>query len=132
MYGRIHSNLCNVFRFLLPGGGLHIKFTKAKPSVYLMNTKTDFTTVFKFLNAKLYVRRITAYRSILLAHNDTLKTYLAYYDMTRVALKTFTFSSGSSSLSFDQAVTGHLPKRLLFAMVDNEFLGTVNSNPYRF
>jgi hypothetical protein len=98
-----------------------------------MNTIADSTTVFKFLDAKLYVRRVRAHSSILLAHNNTLKTNLAYYDMTRVSLKTFTFSCGSSSLSIDQAVTGHLPKRLLFAMVDNnDFLGTVNSNPYRF
>jgi len=53
MYGRIHSYLCNVPRFLLPGVWLQIKFTKAKPSFYLMNTKVDSTTIFKFLDAKL-------------------------------------------------------------------------------
>jgi len=84
-----------------------------------MNTKADSTTIFKFLDAKLYVRRIKAHPSILLADDDTLKTDVAYYDMTRVTLKTFTFSSGASSLSIDQAATGHLHKRLLFAMVDN-------------
>jgi hypothetical protein len=119
MYGSIHSDLCNVPRFLLPCVTLQLKFTKAKPSFYLMNTKGDSTTVFKFLDAKLYVRRVRAVPSILLAHNDTLKNSLAYYDTTRVALKTLTFSSGSSSLSIDQAVTGHLRKRLLFAMIDN-------------
>jgi len=109
MYGRIHSDLCNVPKFLLPGVRLQIKFTKTKPSFYLMNTKADSTTIFKFLDAKLYVRRIKAHPSILLAHDDTLKTDLAYYDMTRVTLKTFTFFSGASSLSIDEAVTGDLP-----------------------
>jgi len=33
MYGRIHSDLCNVPIFLLPGVRLQIKFTKAKPSL---------------------------------------------------------------------------------------------------
>jgi hypothetical protein len=46
MYGRIHSDLCNGPRFVLPGVRLQIKFTKAKPSFYLMNTKADSTTVF--------------------------------------------------------------------------------------
>ena len=133
MYGRIHSDLCNVIKFLLPGVRLQIKFMKAKPSSYLMNTKADSMNIFKFLEAKLYVCRIKAYPSILLAYDNTLKTNLAYYDMTRVTLKTFTFTSGASSLSIDQAVTGHLPKRLLFAMVDNSaFLGAINTNPYRF
>ena len=133
MYERIHSDLCNVPKFLLPGVRLQIKFTKANPSFYLMNTKTDCTTIFKFLDAKLYVRRIKAHPSNLLAHDDTLKTDLAYYVMTRVTLKNFTFTSGASSLSIGQAVTGHLPKRLLFAMVDNsDFLGSINTNLYKF
>ena len=53
MYGCIHSDLCNVPKFLLPGVRLQIKFTKAKPSFYLMNTKADSTTIFKFLDTKL-------------------------------------------------------------------------------
>jgi len=81
----------------------------------------------------VYVRCIKAHPSILLAHDDTLKTDLAYYDMTRVTLKTFTYFIGASSLSIDEAVTGDLPNRLLFAMVDNSnFLGAINTNPYRF
>jgi len=39
MYGRIHSDLCNVPKFLIPGVRLQIKYTKAKPSFYLMNIK---------------------------------------------------------------------------------------------
>ena len=52
-YIEIHSDICNVQKFLLPGVWLQIKFTKAKPSFYLMNTKVDSTTIFKFLDAKL-------------------------------------------------------------------------------
>jgi len=130
MYGRIHSDLCNVPKFLLPGVRLQIKFTIAKPSFYLMNTKADSTSILKFLDAKLYVRSIEAHPSILFAHDDTLKTNLANYDMTRVTLKTFTLSSEASSLSIDKTVTGHLPKRLLFAMVRNsDFLGAIITNP---
>jgi len=133
MYGRIHSDPCNVPKFLLPGVSLQIKFKNAKPSFYLMNTKADSTTIFKFIDAKLYVRRIKAHPSILLAHDDTLKTDLAYCDLTTVTLKTFTFSSGVSSLSIDQAVTDHLPKRLLFAMVDNsDFLGAITTTSTDF
>ena len=39
--------------------------------------------------------------------------------MTRVELKTFTSSSASNSLSIDNAVSGPVPKRLLFTMVKN-------------
>jgi len=53
--------------------------------------------------------------------------------MTRVELKTFTFSAGSKSLSIDNAVFGPIPKRLLFTMVKKaNFTGTMDTNPYIF
>jgi hypothetical protein len=98
-----------------------------------MNTSADSKTQFKFLDAKLLVRRIRANPQIPLAHEETLKTDLARYNMTRVELKTFTFSAGPQSLSIDQAVIGRIPKRLLFTMIANkDFLGTIDTNPFRF
>jgi len=53
--------------------------------------------------------------------------------MTRVELKTFTFSARSKSLCVDNAVLGPGPKRLLFTMVkDADFIGTVDTSPYKF
>jgi len=133
MCGRIHSDISNVPKFLLPGIKLQIKFTKAKPSFYLMNTGADSKTTFKFLDAQLLVRRIKANSQIPLAHERTLKTELARYDLTRVELKTLTFSAEPQSLSIDQAVIGRIPKRLLYTMRANtDFLGTINTNPYNF
>jgi hypothetical protein len=133
MYGRIHSDICNVAKFLLPGIQLQIKFTKAKPSFYLMNTAADCKTIFKFLDAKLLVRRIRANPKIPLAHEATLRTNLARYNLTRIELKTFTLSAGPQSLSNDQVVMGRIPKRLLFSMIANtDFLGTINTNPCKF
>jgi hypothetical protein len=119
MYARIHSDICNVPKFLLPNIRLQIKFTKAKPSFYLMNTAADSKTIFKFLDAKPIVKRIRPNPRIHLAHEEILKTDLGRYNMTRVELKTVKFSSGPQSLSIDQAINGRIPKRLLFAMIDN-------------
>jgi len=53
--------------------------------------------------------------------------------MTRVDLKTFTFSAGSKSRSIDNAVLGPLPKRLLLTMIKNtDFNGSAETNPYKF
>jgi len=53
--------------------------------------------------------------------------------MTRVELKTFTFSAGSKSLSVDNAVLGPVPQPLLFTMVKNaDIIGTMDTNPYKF
>jgi hypothetical protein len=72
LYGRLHSVICNVPRYLLPGLRIYIKLPKAKRALYLMNTDAALTTQFKFLDAKLYVKSVRAYPSILLAHNETL------------------------------------------------------------
>jgi hypothetical protein len=42
MYGRIHSDICNVLLYLLLGVKIQIKLTKAKKSFYLLNNKADF------------------------------------------------------------------------------------------
>jgi len=87
MYGRLYSDICNVPRFILPGVRLQIKFTKAKQGMCLISGTTDSRTIFKFLSARLYVRRVRANPRILLAHK-TLNTRLAIYNLTRVELKT--------------------------------------------
>ena len=69
-----------------------------------------------------------------LAHKAVLsKGGVARYYMTRVELKTFTFSSGSQSLSVDNVVLRPIPTRILFTMIRNkDFLGSIDTNPYFF
>ena len=98
-----------------------------------MNTRADSTTKFQFLEAYLIDNRIRPNPAYLIAHNATLaKGILARY-MTRVELKTFTYSAGPKSLSIDNAVFGQLTKPLLFTMIKNEdVLGSLDTNPYYF
>jgi hypothetical protein len=98
-----------------------------------MNTAAHSKTTFKFLDAKLFVKRIRRNLQIPLSHEAILKTDLAPYNLTRFELKTFTFSAEPQSLSIDQAVMGRILDRLLFTMITNtDFLGTINTNPYNF
>jgi hypothetical protein len=58
---------------------------------------------------------------------------LARYNITRVDLKTFTFSAGSNSRFIDNSVLGPLPKGMLFTILKNaDFSGSVDTNPYKF
>jgi len=132
VYGRLHSDICIVPRFLTPGVRLQIRLTKAKPSLYLMYKDPESKVVFKFLDAQLLVNRVRSSTSILVAHEMAFgHDVKGRYNMTRVELKTFTFSGGSQSLSIDNAVLGLLPKLLLFTMVKNsDFLGSMATNSY--
>jgi hypothetical protein len=98
MYGRKHSDICNVLKFLIPNIKLQIKFIKAKPGFPLMITAAVSKTTFNFLDAKMFVKRIRTNSQIPLAHEAILKTDLARYNLTRVELKIFTFSAGPQSL----------------------------------
>jgi hypothetical protein len=91
----------------------------------------DSKVSFKILEAHLLVTHITPNPAILHGHNTTLEDGgIAKYHVTSVDVKTFTFASGSTSLSIDNAVFGTLPKLLLFILVENkDYLVTLDSNP---
>jgi hypothetical protein len=59
LYGRLHSDICNVSRFLIPGVQLYVRLTKAKSQFYLMKADSKSDVVFKFLDAQLLVNRVT-------------------------------------------------------------------------
>jgi len=120
MYGRIHSDICNVPLYLISGVNIQIKFTKARQTFFIISNKAHPKVKFVFKEARLYVRRIRSNAKILTSHNNALlKGYSARHNFTRVELKTFTCASGQRSLSLDNAVLGILPKRLIFIMVKN-------------
>ena len=132
LYGGLHSDICNVPRFLPPGVRIQIRLTKAKSGFYLMNKDAESKTVFQFLDAQFLVNRVRPSPTILVAHEKAFShNAIARYNVRRVELKTFTFSIGTQFLPMDNAVLRPLPKRLLFTMVKNsDFLGSVNTNPY--
>jgi hypothetical protein len=134
LYGRLHSDICNVSRFLFPGVRLHFKFNKARSSFFIMNTDNDSKVEFRFVDAKLLVHRIKPSPSLHLSHNTVLsKGGLARYNLTRVEHKTFTFSKCSISVSIDNTVLVPITKRFLFTVVKNtDFLGSLDTNPNLF
>jgi hypothetical protein len=72
LIGRIHTDICSIPLFSLPGVRLQMKFTKAKPSFYLMNKDVNAKVTFKFLDAKLLVKRVKPNPAIVLYHNSVL------------------------------------------------------------
>ena len=61
------------------------------------------------------------------------KGALTRYNITRFHLKSFTITAGYKSRSIDNAVLGHLPKRLLFTLIkNNDFNSSMDTNPYKF
>ena len=103
-----YMDFCNVPVYLLPAVRLQIIFTKTKSSFCLMNKDAESKPVLQFLDAQPWVKRIRPNPTIPLAHKAVLsKVGVSRYSMTRVELR---FSSGSQSLSIDNAVLRPIPK----------------------
>jgi hypothetical protein len=111
---------------------MQIKLTKARREFFLMNKEADSKVISKLLDAQLLVNRVRPNPAYLLAHNTTLLAEdIAKQFLTRFELKSFTFYSGSQSLSIDNAVLGPILKCLLFTIIKNkEFLGSLDTKPF--
>jgi len=89
MYGRLYSDICYVYLFLLNGVKIQIMSTKAKKAFYLLSNRAETKATFKFQEVLLYVKRIRPAPSILASHNEVLLAgYPARYNFTRVEIKT--------------------------------------------
>ena len=95
VFGKLHSDIFNVPTLLIPGVHIQVKVDRSKSEFYLLNTNTDEKAVFKFTDAALYMRHVKPNPSLLIAHTQALKETTSRYDVTKVALKTVTFGSGS-------------------------------------
>jgi len=73
LFGRLHSDICNVPLYLLPVARLPMRLFKAPTNIYLMKNSVDSKTVSKFLDAQLLVRRVRPNPAKLMAHTATLK-----------------------------------------------------------
>ena len=134
MVGCLNTDICNIPTHLLPGVKTQLKLAKAKGEFYLMSKAEDSKVVFKILDAQLLVKRVRQNPAYLIAHNTALQAgAIAKYKLTKVEYKTFTYTSGSQSLSIENATLGPTRQRLLFVMIDyKENLGSLDTNPFEF
>lgn len=95
-----------------------------------MHNDRDSKNSFKFSDTQLIFNSVRQNPLFLVVHNTALgKSALAKYNLKRVELKTFTFSSGSRSLSIENAVLRPIPKLVLFTTVkDADLLGSVTTS----
>jgi hypothetical protein len=81
-----------------------------------MNKDVESDIIFKFLDAQLGVNRIRQNSKVQVAHNTVLSKGCQTKNIIRVELKSFTFCSGSQSLSIDDAVLGQIPKNAYYSL----------------
>lgn len=132
VYSKLHADMLNQPLLLLNNVDLRIVITLNKPEFYLLCNDTD-TSIAKIIEATLYVKHITINPNILIAHHKILENTTAKYHYKRNEIKSFTISSGATSISLDNIVLGQLPTNIIFMMVDNDaYTGKRCKNPFNF
>lgn len=130
MYSNLHCDLFNVNKFMLNGVELGVKLINAKNEFHIIG---EVAAHVEFVEANLFVRKVTINPSILIAHARALAIAPAKYPITRVEIKTVTLSADIQSKSLDNLFLGQMPKRCIIGMVDGKaFNGSFPLNPFEF
>lgn len=133
LIGPIHADIFNLSKLLINNVEIRIKMIKSADSFFLYGPDKDSKVTLKITDATLYMKNVQISPSVLIAHARTLSHSRAIYNITRVDLKTFTIPQGSRSISINNMLIGQIPRRVIFAMVDNDaFAGTFDTNPFSF
>ena len=125
---RIHSDIFAQPKLLVNGIRMRLVLNFNKNNFCLMGNNVDDYKL-KIVDASLMIRKCKLVDSVYL--NAISKKSL--YPITRVALKEFSFTSGSANVDLNNLKSGVLPNRIVLAMVSNAAKnGNGTLNPFNF
>lgn len=131
--GRIHSEIFQQRKLLLPRVQLSVKLIRNDPNFVLMSAKENYNYRISIDSACLYVTVKKIAPHIREAHESRLLTGNAKYPLKRVELKFFSRAANISDLSEPNLVNGVLPSRIVFGLVETEaFNGHIKKNGFNF
>jgi hypothetical protein len=133
MVGRLHVDLFQQNRPIIPNVNIRIKMTRTSPTFLLMSTD-DKEFQLKIHEAVLLVRTIEPSDDVILHHSEALeRSITCKYPVHRCEVESYSISQGVMNHTRAAAVTGQLPVRVVLGLVRNDALnGKYNLNPYDF
>lgn len=133
--GRLHTDLTMQSRAMLGGLTIKIKlFPHDKPEFY-MRAATGFKFAVSIDSAYLEVHKAKVTKELFDGVNGVIRSshIPAKFPITRTIVKEFALSTTSLDHTIANMVTGQLPRRAFFFMVDNEALnGSYSKDPFEF
>jgi hypothetical protein len=134
MVGPLYLDLFQQSKYLINHLDMKIKLQRTKPEFSMLALGTDKPNVeIRITDATLYVRRVNVLPSIMLDHEEVLRTKNAIYPVQHTEMVTYTIPSGSMSHTKENLFRGMLPKFLVFGMVTNTaYNGSYSENCFNF
>lgn len=131
--GRLSLDVFNQTRLLLNNCEIKIILTLGNYDFYMLQKSTLASGILKISDVSLSVTHYEINPNVILHHHAQLMKTPAIYPYKRTQLKTFTISQGLTSITLDSCITGHLPSKIVLAMVKNSaFSGKKELNPFNF
>lgn len=134
LVGALRLDFFNQPKYLLPGVNVSLKMSRAK-DLFALTGGGQCNPLIKFLNMRLYVRRVRVNPSVMKAHEDGLTKRNAIYPYTRGEVTSYSVAQGSLAHVKDGLFSGSLlPKFLVVGFVKTTaFNGTgLVDSPFTF
>ncbi len=146
LYGRFHGSIFNSDRLLLNGVPVHLTFTRANPTFYVMGRPLQVAVQapaqpaldatepkLQLQDISLFARKVKLSPNLLNAHAKALQMSKAIYPIKRPVIKVINLPANQSTFMLDNVITGQLPCKLIIGLVtNNAFSGSYTTNPLKF
>ena len=131
---KLHIDMTLQDRLLPNGTEVKIVLTRSNPEFFLMSFEPSAKPYTVILEAaSVDVRRVKLAPEEQIRLEKVISTHGATYPVNHVITKSFTVSSGTSTIELDNVFTGQLPSKVFLGLVKNAaFHGSYSLNPYNF
>ena len=131
--GPLCLDMAHQGKYLISQVDVNIKLVRSKSEFHLMSSADNDTSRVQIEDAVLYVRRVKVSPGTIMEHEKQLLSQNALYPIQHTQMSTYTIPAGSLSHIRDGLFRGHMPKMVIFGMVDNKaYNGDIKSSPFEF
>jgi hypothetical protein len=132
---KLHFDLANQSRLIIPGVPLKISLQANSPAFYIQSKTKD--TIIKheveFLEVTLFIKHVIVSDYQYMMTEKEVQKNGALYPISRNVIKLMYIPSNSTTKPLENEFSGQLPRRITLGLVENSQLkGDFNSNPFVF
>ena len=131
--GKLHCDLFQQDKPLLPGVEMSIRLVRNKVALCFLSKKSDNLPTVAIRNPRLKLRKYEPSPDYLNALNKQLTINTAKYHLERVVMRQHSLIRGQQHAVWSNVVIGQIPKIMILGIVPNDaFTGVHDKSPFNF
>lgn len=134
MYFRLHSDICNQPRLILPGVSATIILQPSSNSFRIQSSVAlaNRNQIVKIKSMKLHIRRVTVNTKLYLDVIQSLQYRPAQYPIRRIAMTNFQKNAGTLEIGENIVTNSILPSTVFLFITDsNRIIGNYAESPFK-